>query len=526
VCLVSRQPEHHHRRDRHGSTDTHRLAALRRVSRTYARTRHAPRTCRGRHACHIDASVREPPSARAWHAPLPNWGPHGLQSWQLLPGAISHSGHFDGKHSLSVSAQASGWRRGHAPRHGNRAIRVGCGCRRRRIGCCCPVRGACRRGRHHARYSDALGNHARVDHHCHHASAKLPRSRRWPSTCERRAPNCKWFGAKSVTEDGVGSRPDTGAALDDLVGGAVGKNIRSKLELDGDWWLGTVLCQVNSAVDTACDGGCGPAMADLAPRVRSGTRREALTVGLPADSQRAEASPRRSDGGDSRLRTPTSSAQPGLSRVADLGGAADRECLRGACGSDTGRARSAIGPAATTINTPLSTALLTWHADRVRSHQSPSSSVHDLMVLPTTRRHQSSSRASVGRMPTPSSVNTLAPEPLQFVPNDQPLKPSADCGVVATRVATAKLVIDSGMVGPAHRCNGRGAGAPGPLAQRTGRSTRYDAERTPTSPRIARCRRGAWPPDRQSRRPAPNAHGHCWPSKSPSVNRARKKLPD
>jgi len=68
------------------------------------------------------------------------------------------------------------------------------------------------------------------------------------------APNCKWFGAKVFTDDGLGNSMDTGAAIDDLVAMRVDENVKIvnlSLTAIGGSDAG-LRAKANSAVDTAC----------------------------------------------------------------------------------------------------------------------------------------------------------------------------------------------------------------------------------------------------------------------------------
>ncbi|HEY5373569.1 MAG TPA: S8 family serine peptidase [Polyangiaceae bacterium] len=100
------------------------------------------------------------------------------------------------------------------------------------------------------------------------------------------APNCKWFGAKVFTDDGLGSSLDTGAAIDDLVAARVDKNIKIiNLSITATGGSDTGLrAKANSAVDNGvlvvvAGGNGGPTSAVGDP----GRARKVLTVGATND---------------------------------------------------------------------------------------------------------------------------------------------------------------------------------------------------------------------------------------------------
>ncbi len=100
------------------------------------------------------------------------------------------------------------------------------------------------------------------------------------------APNCKWFGAKVFTDDGMGNSMDTGAAIDDLVASRLDNGIKIlnlSLTATGGEDPG-LRAKANSAVDNgvlvvvaAGNGGPSSAVAD------PGRAGKALTVGASND---------------------------------------------------------------------------------------------------------------------------------------------------------------------------------------------------------------------------------------------------
>ncbi|HEY1536684.1 MAG TPA: S8 family serine peptidase, partial [Polyangiaceae bacterium] len=100
------------------------------------------------------------------------------------------------------------------------------------------------------------------------------------------APNCKWFGAKVFTDDGLGNSMDTGAAIDDLVAMRVEKNVKIvNLSLTAIGGSDAALrAKANSAVDNgvlvvvaAGNGGPNSVVSD------PGLARKVLTVGASND---------------------------------------------------------------------------------------------------------------------------------------------------------------------------------------------------------------------------------------------------
>jgi MYXO-CTERM domain-containing protein len=100
------------------------------------------------------------------------------------------------------------------------------------------------------------------------------------------APQCKWFGAKVFSDQGLGSSSDTGAAVDDLVAARVDKNVKIlNLSLTSVGGSDAGLrAKVNSAVENGvlvvvAAGNGGPSQVVSDP----GRARKALTVGATND---------------------------------------------------------------------------------------------------------------------------------------------------------------------------------------------------------------------------------------------------
>src|SRR5450755_479966 len=212
-------------------------------------------------------------------------------SASFLPGVIHTPGYFTGSAALSVSAFAV-WRGGQASmlRAMQSSDPGGMWSSFGSISGVTPqTLGKASASNASARYSDALSqtNPATVGLFAVANSVlNYPAVGDGFNALSGVAPNCKWFGAKVFTDDGVGSSMDTGAAMDDLVAARVDKDIKIiNLSITATGGSDTGLrAKANSAVDNGVlvvvAGGNGGPLSTVGD---PGRGRKVLTVGATND---------------------------------------------------------------------------------------------------------------------------------------------------------------------------------------------------------------------------------------------------